>query len=136
MLETRHFLSAERFGLMKDGVVIINTARGDVIDPCALLGALAKGQVAAAGLDVLPGETKLREETLRLETLCGDSSDLETQLANHLLLQHPKVIVTPHCAFFTREAALRLMEVTGGNIEAFVREEPRNIVSTGTHRKV
>lgn len=52
--ETRHLLSAERFGLMKDGVVIINTARGDVVDPCALLAALANGKVAAAGLNVLP----------------------------------------------------------------------------------
>jgi len=135
MVDTHHLLYAERFNLMRDGVVIINTARGDLIDSCALLGALARGKVAAAGLDVLPGENQLREENTHVETLFSDDGDHETHLANHLLMQHPKVIVTPHYAFFTKEASLRLMAIIAGNIEAFVRGEPRNIITIGTHGK-
>jgi len=131
--ETRNLLSEKRFNMMKDGVVIINTSRGDVVNSGALLRALAGGKVAAAGLDVLPEENKLLQEDARLRTLLGDRGDLETQLANHLLLQHPKVIVTPHCAFYTKEAAQRLMEITTGNIDAFVRGTPRNVKTTGTH---
>ena len=129
--ETRHLLSEERFALMKEGVVIINTARGDVIDPCALLHALSSGKVAAAGLDVLPDENGIIEEKQRMETLLGDTENPQTQiqLANHMLLQHPKVIVTPHCAFYTKEAAQRLLEVTAGNIDAFVRGNPRNVIT-------
>jgi len=131
--ETRNLLSEERFGLMKDGVVIINTSRGDVMDSGALLRALAGGKVAAAGLDVLPGENRLLQEDARIQTLQSDRDDLEMQIANHLLLQHPRVIVTPHCAFYTKEAAQRLLEATVGNIDAFVRGTPRNVRSTGTH---
>ncbi len=126
--ETSHLLSKESFLLMKDGVVVINTARGDIIDSRALLEALASGKVAGAGLDVLSSENNLIAEDVRLQALGQSRDGLETELANHLLLQHPRVMVTPHCAFFTREAASRLMEVTVGNIEAFIRGKPENIV--------
>lgn len=125
MPETRHLLSAERFKLMKDGVVLINTARGDLVDSQALLEALANGKVAAAGLDVLPNEIDLLEEDFRLGGL-ERGGDVVT---NHLLLQHPRVLVTPHCAFFTKEAAFRLIHVTVANIEAFIGGEPRNIIA-------
>ncbi len=129
MPETRHLLSAERFKLMKKGVVIINTARGDVVDAQALLEALASGKVAGAGLDVLPEENDLLEEDFRLRVLERGGDDCTTQLTNHLLLQHPRVLVTPHCAFFTKEATSRLMQVTVNNIEAFIKGEPINIVT-------
>ncbi|MEN8244069.1 MAG: NAD(P)-dependent oxidoreductase [Thermodesulfobacteriota bacterium] len=129
MPETCHLLSSERFELMKDGVVIVNTSRGDVVDPRALLEALASGKVAAAGLDVLPEEDSLIQEKNRLQVLLDSQAGSGTQLANHLLLQHPRVLVTPHCAFFTREAAERLMQVTVDNIDAFIRGEHRNIVT-------
>jgi len=132
-VETRDLISRKRFDIMKDGVVIINTSRGDVVDARALLRALSSGKVAAAGLDVLPGENSLFREDARIRTLHGDRGDLETQLANHLLLQHPKVIVTPHCAFYTKEAAQRLMEATVGNIDAFIRGTPCNVKTTGSH---
>ena len=53
---------------------------------------------------------------------------LVTLLANYILLQHPNVYVTPHCAFFTREAVQRILDITMANIEAFVRGEPQNVV--------
>ena len=119
--ETRHLISAERFELMKKGVVIINTSRGDVLDAQALLGALTSGKVAGAGLDVLPEENDLMAEYTRLEFLNRSRADCATQLTNHLLLQHPRVLVTPHCAFFTKEAAARLMQITVDNITAFIK---------------
>jgi len=127
--ETRHLLSAECFDLMKNGAVIINTSRGDVVDSRALLGALASGKVAAAGLDVLPGEDNLINEKSRRQVLGDSIAVQQTQLANHLLLQHPRVLVTPHCAFFTKEAGSRLVQVTVNNIEAFIRGAPGNIVA-------
>ena len=130
---TRHLLSEERFGLMKNGVVIINTARGDVVDPCALLRALASGKVAAAGLDVLPDENRLINKQLRMETLSSSKDELKIQMANHLLLQHPRVMVTPHCAFYTKEANQRLLEVTVSNVKAFIRGNPQNVIPAGNH---
>ena len=66
--ETHHLLSSSAFTRMKDGVVVINTARGDLIDSRALIQALTSGKVAAAGLDVLPDEPMIREEA---ELICS-----------------------------------------------------------------
>jgi D-lactate dehydrogenase len=122
---TRHLISAEQFDIMQKGVIIINTARGDVVDTEALLRALDSGKVAGAGLDVLPGEKALLAGGQRLAA--GEHGGI--QRANHLLLQHPMVLVTPHCAFFTREAAARLMQVTVDNIEAFKAGDPQNLMA-------
>ena len=56
---TRGFLNAERIALLPDGAVVVNTARGDLVDDDALIGALRSGKVAAAGLDVFAGEPNL-----------------------------------------------------------------------------
>lgn len=103
--------------------MIINTARGDVVDSQALLEALASGKVAGAGLDVLPEENDLLEEDSRRGTLERGGDGCTTQL------QHPRVLVTPHCAFFTKEATSRLMQVTMANIEAFIKGEPQNTIT-------
>jgi D-lactate dehydrogenase len=113
---------------MKEGAVIINTARGELIDIQALIRALASGKIAAAGLDVLPEEQVFLEGVKNPATLFAGGKNLETLLANHILLQHPNVCITPHCAFFTREAVQRILDVTMANIEAFVRGEPQNVV--------
>ena len=57
--ETRKFLNAERIALLPDGAVVVNTARGDLVDDDALIDALRSGKVAAAGLDVFAGEPNL-----------------------------------------------------------------------------
>ena len=57
--QTRKFLNAERIALLPDGAVVVNTARGDLVDDDALIGALRSGKVAAAGLDVFAGEPNL-----------------------------------------------------------------------------
>ncbi len=126
--ETQHLINDDQFATMKEGVVIINTARGELIDIQALVRALASGKVAAAGLDVLPEEQIFMKGIEYPTTLFVSREKQETLLANHALLRLPHVIVTPHCAFFTKEAAQRIIDVTIANIKAFIHEKPQNIV--------
>ena len=127
--ETRHILSSEAFRLMKDGVVLINTARGDLIDTRALIEALTSDKVAAAGLDVLPDEPLIREEAELICSIFCDQHDLRNLVANHVLLRMRNVIVTPHSAFNTREAVNRIVETTVENIVGFASGAPRNVVA-------
>lgn len=126
--KTRDMISSDEFGLMKKGVVLINTARGSVVDTRALLHAISEGKVAAAGLDVLPEEPVVREEAELLRTAFSREHDLEALLADHILLRLRNVIITPHSAFNTREAVQRILDTTRANIEAFLRGEPQNVL--------
>ena len=126
--QTRQMLCDAQFEQMKPGVILINTARGELIDSAALLRALNSGRVAAAGLDVLPEEQAMRDPAGQLAALYDPAADLKTLLANHNLLKHPNVVVTPHCAYNTREAVQNLFDETLANIEAFVRGAPQNRV--------
>jgi D-lactate dehydrogenase len=125
---THNLISKARFAQMKKGMVLINTARGDLVDIEALLEALTNGTVAAAGLDVLPEEPAIREEAELLQSLFTRKYSAEMLLADHVLAQRPNVIITPHSAFDTREAVERLLETTKQNIEAFMAGKPQNIV--------
>ncbi len=127
--ETRHMLSARAFAHMKDGVVVINTARGDLIDTRALIQALTSGKVAAAGLDVLPDEPMIREEAELICSIFCDQHDLRNLVANHVLLSMRNVIVTPHSAFNTREAVRRIVDTTVANITAFAHGRPQHVVA-------
>ena len=126
---TNHLLSEREFGLMKDGIILINTARGTNIDVKALLAALANGKVGGVGLDVLPDEPSIREEAELLRASFAKDHDLETLLVDNALLHHKKVIVTPHSAFYTKEAVERILETTSDNIRAFQDGIPLHIVN-------
>lgn len=126
---THHLLSTPAFARMKDGVVVINTARGSLIDAHALIMALRSGKVAGAGLDVLPDEPLIREEAELVCSLFSGQHDLRDVVADHILLHMPNVIVTPHNAFNTKEAILRIVETTAANIESFIAGRPQNIVT-------
>ncbi len=128
--KTRHMISKEEFKKMKDGVVIINTARGEVVDTQALVGALAEGKVAAAGLDVLPEEPVIREEAELLRSVYHREHDMENLLADHVLIRLRNVVVTPHSAFDTREAVQRILETTVENIQNFQQAAPSNQVTS------
>ncbi len=129
--KTHHLLSTEQFEQMKKGAILINTARGSLVDVHALLRALADGHIAAVGLDVLPEEPVIREEAELLSSLFQEEHKLETLLADHVLLRMRNVYITPHSAFNTREAVRRILDTTVGNIRSFAEEEPENVVSTG-----
>jgi D-lactate dehydrogenase len=129
---THHLLSSKAFAQMKHGVIIINTARGSLIDSRALILALRSGKVGGAGLDVLPDEPLIREEAELICSIFCNQHDLRDLVADHVLLRMPNVIVTPHSAFNTREAVGRIVETTAENILAFIDGQPRNIVGGAT----
>jgi D-lactate dehydrogenase len=126
---TVNMIAEEEFKQMKDGVVFINTARGPIVNIQALLEAIASGKVSAAGLDVLPEEPTIREEAELLHTAFRRRHNLETLLADHILLRMRNVLVTPHSAFNTREAVRRILETTEENITAFANGEAVNVVA-------
>jgi D-lactate dehydrogenase len=127
--ESRHMLSDREFALMKDGAVLINTARGDVVDVAALVRALSTGKLRAAGLDVLPEEPAIREEAQIFHASAPQEGyDLKALIANYVLLRFPNVIVTPHNAYNTDSAMRRIIETTLDNIDAFSRGAPQNVV--------
>ncbi len=125
---THHLLNQARLRLMKPGAYLINTARGTLIDTQALLKTLESGRLAGVGLDVLEEECSIREERELLSSIFQQKCDLKTMLADHMLINHPKVIITPHNAFNTREALQRILDTTIKNIEAFERGQVTNLV--------
>lgn len=127
---TTRLVSEREFALMKHGAVLINTARGSVVDVEALVRALSAGRVGAAGLDVLPQEPQLRDEAEIFRTGSAGAQELRTLVANHVLLRFSNVIVTPHNAYNTNEAVRRIIDTTIDNIEAFARGSPQNVVSS------
>lgn len=126
---TRHFLSTEEFAKMKAGVYLLNTARGGLIDTDALIQALRSGKVAGAGLDVLEEEQFLDDELELLTEPSPSREHLLTVLQNHLLIEMSNVLITPHNAFNSREAILRILETTVENIRAFKQHAPINVVN-------
>ncbi len=127
-LATHHLLNRETFRLMKRGALLINTARGGLVDTNALVWALDTGIVGGAGLDVLEGEELVKEERQLLEK--DFSKDrLITALKNHILLHRENVVITPHIAFDSREALQRILETTVANIASFLNGSPINLVS-------
>jgi len=127
--ETIGLLSDREFGLIKAGAVLINTARGNIIDIPALVRALTEGRLRAAGLDVLPQEPLIREESAIFRSPLTTEYDLRALVANHVLLRFPNVIVTPHIAYNTDDAVGRIIDVTLENIRAFARGKPQNVVA-------
>lgn len=123
-----HLLNADRFARMKDGVLIVNTARGGLIDTTALLAALKSGKVGGAGLDVLEEEDMIAEESEILSDQF-DAKKLQRVMQNHILAKHPRVIITPHIGFNSEEAVHRIVETTADNILGFFAGNPQNIVN-------
>jgi glycerate dehydrogenase len=107
--ETKNLIGADELQQMKPGAILINTARGGLIDDHALLDALRSGHLAGAGIDVL------RNEPPR------DGNPL-------LDVDFPNLIVTPHNAWASRQAMQTLADQLIDNLEAFVRGEPQNLV--------
>ena len=125
---THHLLGRAEFSRMKPGVMIVNTARGGLIDTDALVEALESGKVGGAGLDVLEGEELIKEEKQLLQQPL-DVERLRMAVRNRVLLARDNVVFTPHNAFNSREALVRILEVTLANLEAFRAGQPVNRVA-------
>ena len=106
--ENRHLVNAESLALMKDGVILINTGRGGLIDSKALVEALKDGKVRGAGLDVYEEEEQYFFEDWSLAPIRDDV------LAR--LIQFPNVLITSHQAFLTEEALGEIARVTLSNV--------------------
>jgi glycerate dehydrogenase len=107
---TRGLIGAEQLAGMKPGALLINTARGGLVDETALLAALREGRIGGAALDVLS-----------VEPPRGGNPLLDADL--------PNLIVTPHVAWASREAMQAFAEQLIGNLEAFAASAPRNRVA-------
>jgi len=125
---THHLINKDNIKLMKKAVVLINTARGGLIDTEALVKALENGQIGAVGLDVLEGECVIKEERQILSPRFRPECDLKTVIEDHLLVQYENVIITPHNAFNSWEALKRISDTTVKNIQGFLRRRPCNVV--------
>ena len=105
--DTHHLVDARRLALMKPTAILINTARGPIVDEQALADALNCGALHAAGVDVLCGEPPLNGSPLLTARNC---------------------FVTPHIAWATLEARTRLLSICEANLRAFVEGHPQNVV--------
>ncbi|MFZ3043523.1 MAG: NAD(P)-dependent oxidoreductase [Minisyncoccia bacterium] len=129
---THHLINKENIGTIKKGAYLINTARGAVVETEALVEALKSGILAGAGLDVLEEEGDINDATALLSAAHPREEELRITLANHYLIGHPRVIVTPHLAFNTQEAVERILDTTIENIRSFDTGVPANAVSVST----
>ncbi len=118
--KTHHILNKENMRLIKKGSVLVNTARGGLIDTMALIDALKDGLLAGAGLDVLEEECGIKEESELLSPEFQKKCDLKLLIADHVLLGRDDVIITPHNAFNSQEAILRILDTTIDNIKAYL----------------
>ena len=128
--ETKHLLNAAALAKMKTSAIIINTARGEVIDTRALIDALTTGRIAGAALDVVEGEeiASLDAELDLLRAKTTDRLVLERNLEIATLQKLPNVILTNHNAFNTVEAVGRINRTAVENIAAYLRGQPVNEV--------
>jgi len=125
---THHLINMESILRIKRGALLINTARGGLVDTEALLAALDQGILTGAGLDVLEGEELMDEEERMLH---GPEAEEQMRLLirRHILLRRPDVVITPHMAFYSHEATERILETTIHNINAFLAGHPENVVN-------
>lgn len=144
---TCHLLNRDAFAKCKHGVLIINTARGRLIDTRALSEAMESGVVAGAGLDVIEDERVFRKrfaqivaeqitDHLHSDTPAQEPSranperarELQELLTQDVILARANVVFTPHIAFNSVEAIERINRTTVENIRAFLAGKPINVV--------
>lgn len=106
--ETKHIINADALTLMKDGAILLNTARGPLIDEAAVADALRSGKLRGAAMDVVDNEP-----------IPSDSP----------LLSAPNCIITPHMAWAPIEARQRILDITAENIRGFLEGRPTNVVN-------
>lgn len=126
--DTHHVINTGNISKFKKGAILINNARGGLVETQAILDGLTSGILSGAGLDVLEEETEIREERELISTKFLENADLKTQLINHILLDRDDVIITPHNAFNSNEAVGQILQTTLDNINSYFGGNPQNIV--------
>lgn len=116
--ETHHLINKDNISKIKKGAYLINTSRGPVVETDALVSALRNGILGGAGLDVLEEEGLLKDEMGSSWKQAGADS-IRTVLENHALMQMPNVMITPHNAFNTKEAVIRILDSDIANTKSF-----------------
>lgn len=112
-----HIIDSQKIALMKENAVIVNTARGELIDTEALYDALLDNKIKGAALDVLEFEETISNKRP------GENinfKNLRTSLINNKLLNLKNVIATPHIAYDTKEAVNRILNMTVKSLEEYI----------------
>lgn len=107
--ENYHMINKESIAMMKDGVVLINTSRGGLIDTQDVLDALDSGKIAKAALDVYEYENGLYLKNNMID-------DIKDKMLKELI-QHDQIIITPHVAFYSDEAVKNMVEISLQNLK-------------------
>jgi D-lactate dehydrogenase len=123
--ETLNIINSESISKMKDGVFIINTGRGGLIETDSLTRAIQSGKVAGAGLDVLECEQDIKEEMSVIKESHERSCVMKKVLESYELMKMDNVIITPHNAFNSIEAVNTILNKTIENIKTFEEGRPR-----------
>lgn len=114
--DTYHLIDMNKLDKFKNGCYLINTARGSICNTASLLAGLERGIFAGIALDVL--EEELLMKSIKVEEFTSDI--LKVVLMNYILFNHPRVIITPHSAFYSREALNRIIDDTITIIKDFM----------------
>lgn len=126
--ENYHLINKENISKMKKGIFVINTARGALIDTEALIGGIKEGIITGAGLDVLEGERDLKIQHEIVGSNSSEIMDYKMMVEDQMLIEMPQVIVTPHIAFYSKEAEMEIIKTTIENINGFMGEKLQNLV--------
>ena len=126
--ETHHIINRDTIKQFKKGSLLINTARGPLVETQAILDGLESGILAGAGLDVLEEECGLKEERELLTSEYFKTCDIRTQLLDHVLINRNDVLYTSHNGFNSMESVHQILDTTTKNIIHFNEGNPQNTV--------
>ncbi len=125
---THHLINKDNIGTIKKGAILINTSRGGVVDTDALHNALRTKKLGGAGLDVIEGEEYIKEEHQLLKSE-RNPQKWRAIVRDHKIFDMDNVVFTPHNAFNSKEALMRILDVTIENIQAFLQKKDKNQVN-------
>ncbi len=127
--ETYHLINEENIKTVKRGAMLINTARGELVDNDALLWALEHKVFSGCGLDVIEGEELIREEKELLYEKKMNVEKMAELVKDHMLLGRDEVVYTPHIAFYSEEALERILTTTIENIHCYTKGTCQNAIN-------
>ncbi len=125
---THHLINAERLRLIRPTAILVNTARGKVVDTKAVSVALREGRLGGVALDTFEGEEVwIEEEFLKRDDLAAIT--LREAMESFSIMRSERAILTPHNAFNTREALERILITSAQNVKAYFSGSPENVVA-------